>query len=422
MNSIKQELRQKVKGSMLVAADIGSEKHYITFRHPDGRSKKVFPIQNNRRGFDRLLEIIHMQLDLWKLKEVIFGMESTGNYNDSIANYLIENGIEVVLINGHHTKKLKEISDNSPLKSDMKDPFIIADIMSLGHVMRYWKPQGAAAELRHLNQFREKLVKKRTESMNQIRDALVLVFPEFLEAVGCIKSKTVNYLISNGYHDPKRVLSCDKEYLIQEIQRVSRRKQKAVELVETFLEVASTSTGIIEGKKSVLEEIVFQRELIEILDAKLEHTENQMQHFCELVEYSKYLFSIKGVGLITVAGLIGEIGDFSRFNDIRELEKYAGLNLFEVSSGKHVGTRRISKRGRAYLRKILYLAALGQVRNNPVLKKWYNDMKNHGKNSFASLIAVARKFLRICYGVVKHKTNFNLELVEAGRNNHRSAA
>lgn len=56
--------------------------------------------------------------------------------------------------------------------------------------------------------------------------------------------------------------------------------------------------------------------------------------------------------------LIGEVADFSQFKTIAELLKFAGLNLFEISSGEHQGQRRISKRGRPLIRKLLYFAAL----------------------------------------------------------------
>ncbi len=70
------------------------------------------------------------------------------------------------------------------------------------------------------------------------------------------------------------------------------------------------------------------------------------------------ILSLKGIGTVTAAGLIGEVGDFSKFATISEVMKLAGLDLYEVSSGKHRGKLRISKRGRPLMRKLLYFAAL----------------------------------------------------------------
>lgn len=147
------------------------------------------------------------------------------------------------------------------------------------------------------------------------------------------------------------------------------------------------------------------------MNKKLEEIERKMKEQCDLIPWSKFLFSVKGFGPVIVSGLIGEIGDFSRFNDIKEIEKLAGLNLYEISSGKHKGTRRISKRGRVYLREILYIAALSQMRNDPTIKAWYEDMKTKGKNTFSALIAIARKVLRISYGLVKHEVDYDPQIV-----------
>lgn len=421
MNTNKYDLRQRVKKSMKVAADIGSERHYVLMRHPDGRCIKRFSIKNNREGFKKLYTRIKRRQEIWNLNDVTFGMESTGNYTEGVGNYLSEKGIRTVLINGYHTKRVKEISDNSPLKSDDKDPTVIADIMELGCVMRYWKPEGPAAELRYLNKFRGKVEKKRVETLNQIYSSLILVFPEFLEAVGSLKTKTVQYLITHGFHNPEAVINCDIQELALQVRKVSRGKKNEETMLD-LLNAAKQTTGIKEGLQSVLKEISWSTEELVGYDKKLTEIEAEMEKYCNEVPYSKYLFSIKGVGLVTVSGIIGEIGDFDRFNNIKEVEKYAGLNLYEVSSGKLKGTRRITKRGRSYLRAVLYKGALNQVRLNPSMKKWYKKMKDEGKNSFSGLIAVARKLLRICYGMVKTQTFYNEETVKMGRMQQKKVA
>ena len=55
--------------------------------------------------------------------------------------------------------------------------------------------------------------------------------------------------------------------------------------------------------------------------------------------------------MVSVAGLIGEVGDFSKFRTQSEIMKLAGLDLYEVSSGKRKGQKRITKRGRSLIEK-----------------------------------------------------------------------
>ena len=49
------------------------------------------------------------------------------------------------------------------------------------------------------------------------------------------------------------------------------------------------------------------------------------------------MLSVDGVGLVTVAGFISEVGDISRFKNQKQIQKYAGFELVENSSGKHKG-------------------------------------------------------------------------------------
>lgn len=51
------------------------------------------------------------------------------------------------------------------------------------------------------------------------------------------------------------------------------------------------------------------------------------------MQYVEKLLAIKGVGLVTIAGFIAEIGAIRRFKSPKQIQKYAGLELVENSSG-----------------------------------------------------------------------------------------
>ena len=46
------------------------------------------------------------------------------------------------------------------------------------------------------------------------------------------------------------------------------------------------------------------------------------------------------------------MGDISRFDDVKEIQKLSGMGLVACSSGKHKGQTKISHRGRKILRVI----------------------------------------------------------------------
>ncbi len=99
-------------------------------------------------------------------------------------------------------------------------------------------------------------------------------------------------------------------------------------------------------------------------------------------------------------GLIGEVGDFSKFSPQSEIMKLAGLDLYEISSGKRKGLRRISKRGRSLLRKILFYAAIQMIRKNGIMYEYYVRLTGRGMERMRALIAVSRKLL----GIICHRS------------------
>lgn len=105
--------------------------------------------------------------------------------------------MKLVQINPPHTKRLKELTGNSPNKTDRKDPRVIADVISLGHALTLVVPEGAAAQLRRLTHARERAMKRRIAVFNQLHYLMVVVFPEFLEVMKKISTKTAIYLIKH---------------------------------------------------------------------------------------------------------------------------------------------------------------------------------------------------------------------------------
>jgi len=130
----------------------------------------------------------------------------------------------------------------------------------------------------------------------------------------------------------------------------------------------------------------------------------------------------RGLGIVTVGGLIGEIGDFTKFTTQSEIAKLAGLDLYEVSSGKRQGERRISKRGRSLLRKILYYAAMQAIRKNGIMHDYYQKLISRGMKSIMALVAVSRKLLRIIFAIVRDDTEFILNHESQRKEEMRKAA
>ena len=143
---------------------------------------------------------------------------------------------------------------------------------------------------------------------------------------------------------------------------------------------------------------------IEHEDHLIHDVEEQMNYYVKQIPYSHSMLSIKGMGIITVAGLIGEVGNFETFSTIAEIMKLAGLDLYEVSSGNHRGRHHISKRGRALMRKLLYFAALSVVRKKGIMHEDYQKMLARGMPKIKALVAISRKLLRLVFALARDHT------------------
>ena len=75
------------------------------------------------------------------------------------------------------------------------------------------------------------------------------------------------------------------------------------------------------------------------------------------------LCSIPGIGLLTAATIVAEVGDFTAFSKPDKLVAYFGIDPSVKQSGQFEGTEnKMSKRGSRLLRRVIFTTALANVR------------------------------------------------------------
>ena len=391
--------------TMIVAIDIGKDKNWAIFRAPVGQDSKPFVFTTTREGFGKFSDRLRWYKAHYNARDVVVGFESTGVYADPLIHYLQARGIRLVLVNPVHTKRVKEIRDNSPNKTDKKDPGVIADIIQLGCVLSVIVPKGEAAELRQLIHARERAIGARNALLSQLHAFVYKIFPEFNQIFKSFKGKTAQYILKH-HTMPEDIAELNTHELISKIRTLSRGRIQQTK-VNKLQVLARTTVGIKEGTRAVVKEI---RHLIAQMNSQelfIKDTEKDISETLKRVPFSARIMSIKGIGTITTAGILGETANFEGMNSSKEIEKLAGLNLFEISSGKHQGQKRISKRGRSLLRKLLYFAALNVVKNDGVFREKYQSYLINGKPKKQALIAIGRKLIRVIFALTRNDVNFN---------------
>ena len=133
---------------------------------------------------------------------------------------------------------------------------------------------------------------------------------------------------------------------------------------------------------------------------RLQEVMTLIEELVKQIPMAEKLLEIKGVGIRTVSRFLAEVGDISRFNNPKELQKLAGVALVENSSGKHTGKTTISRRGWKRLRYLLFEVAMSFVSKNlefRELHNYYTTRRVNPLKKMQSLMAIAAKLIRVFY-------------------------
>jgi transposase len=118
----------------------------------------------------------------------------------------------------------------------------------------------------------------------------------------------------------------------------------------------------------------------------------------------QYITTIPGVGSVTGATILAEIGDVQRFAAPEKLVAFAGIDPVVYQTGQFEATNmRISKRGSPYLRHALWQAAFAASRFDPQLRDYYQRKRAAGKAHGTALGIVWRKLLHRIYIILREE-------------------
>lgn len=415
MKNVRAEKLSLVTGNVLIVGiDIAKKKHVARFIDSKGfELGKRFRFGNDQAGILSLIGKIHRLSEQHGFERTVVGMEPSGHYWEPLAYFLKEYQVEQVLVNTYHVKCRKELEDNSPDKNDDKDALIVAKLIKEGYFFEMYLPAGIYRDLRNLSYERYQQRKKLNNAKNRLIALLDRYFPEYTSAFKDLLGQTSVALLKL-YPFGAEIRELTLKELTAAIRTASNKRlgqKKAAELKQK----AETSIGIQEGVQSGRYRLKSCLEEIEFLKSQMESTEQQMSKQLSKTGFKSNLLSIPGIGVITAARFLGETGDPARFKYSHQIIKLAGFNLKGNRSGdKQECVIKITKRGRAELRCLLYQAALIAVSKNPQLKILYNHFRTRPQNQLKSkqaLIAISNKLVRVMFALIKKNELYNPDLV-----------
>jgi len=118
-----------------------------------------------------------------------------------------------------------------------------------------------------------------------------------------------------------------------------------------------------------------------------------------------HLRTIDGVGPVVSAALVNTL-ERVPLKSADAFVAFTGLDPRPDDSGQHRGKRRLSKRGPAELRRLLYVAAMS-AKKKPAWKPLFERYRAKGLSSTAALVILARRIARTAWSIYTYKTDFD---------------
>lgn len=147
------------------------------------------------------------------------------------------------------------------------------------------------------------------------------------------------------------------------------------------------------------------KDQISQLSSLIDDLETKMQQAFSSSDSFQQLASIPGIGLVSAATIIAEVGTIDRFLKPEAFVAYCGLAPRTIASAGKSRSGRLVK-GNRYLRFIFIQAAQHQKRSKGKLYQYWHYHSQKRDNKTATVIT-ARKMAKIVYGVLSHQQTYD---------------
>ena len=411
--------RQRIrKATLIVGVDIGKAFNAVGFMDKEGNVLgSCAKLYNNREGFEEFINLIEGLKAKHHLRDVLIGMEPTGHYWRKLAYFAKDHGYEVRFVRTTALKHHREIDESSSAKSDQRDALTIANITREGKYIDTVIEDGLLRQLRTLSKARERLLRYSVSAKNSLHAALDDYFPELHEIFWSMGSRSL-WAILEQCPFPQDVVLMKLSTLRNLIAQSSRKKAGSAVKAEKLIEAAQKSIGVKQIGNADRYRVQMCLEEVKRTVLSLKNIDKQLKCLLKETSAASYLMSIPGIGPLSAAVFLGELGDPTHFHNARQIVKYAGYDPQESDSGSRIGRKFISKKGRWLLRKYLFFMSMRVVVLSNYFQEYYLR-KLETKNRVGQqprrkemLCAVAIKLIKVIFALLRDKREF-VDLVPA---------
>lgn len=378
-----------------LAIDVAKGKSMVTLVSSSGEVLiDPYEVNHSINDFSNLLN----RITSFKLDNISVIMESTGIYHRPIERFFLENGFKVFVINPIYGKMKKR--NLRKTKTDKEDCFNLVNLFMSNTFKEYIKPDQLYLDLNALSRQYFALDELCVNIKNRYKNLLYLCFPEYEEIFKnslIYSSIALEFITSYPHADIISNTRIDKLQNFFKKHDFRNWKSKA----NLIKEIASKSYPAVNKNDELVSNLSQIARLVNEYQKAIDIIKYKITFLAKKSKYFEPINSIYGIGEFTTSIIIAELGDINRFNNIKELTAYCGLDPSIKQSGKSVNVRGpISKSGNKYMRKILYIACSNIIRLTAISKQendieiYYRKKRNEGKHHYAAIVACTTKLLR----------------------------
>lgn len=346
---------------------------------------------------------------------ITIGMESTANMHKGIEAALRKEKrcpLEVHVLHPVSVKHFRRVQLKDS-KTDRIDAELIAAYLV------HMKPQVVEPlseefeELRVAVRARRGLIEARTQAKNQLHRLLRQYFPGYRTLIGKWLPKRLLTALETC-PSPQTMLEIPAEEL--SALPVGPRHSIGTAFVEKLRQLAEQAPRpklpkavmmLVRGAAKRIRELTEQ---VAELDGAIEALAEEI-----VPEQLELLMSIPGVGKVTAAAILAEVGPVKRFPTEEKFIGYTGLYPTVWQSGavpKRSG--RMTWKGNRLLRTTLLVGSAAARQFNPAIAAYYERLRARGKSKRAAGGAIARKLAGIIFAVLRKGTPWSEEIAMRG--------
>lgn len=389
-----------------VGLDVSRDKLDLAVVDARGQKVKEGVVDNEPSGWAKLVRLIGNVRDKLGASSVVCAMESTSDFHQHPSRVLREAGISVrvvnpVMIKAFAKARLKDI------KTDRGDALLIAEhVRVMGDDLQEWAASEELDDLRLLTRTRRDEIEQRTLAKNRLHKLMRRYFPGYRTVLGASLTERVVRAIAK-YPSPHLILAASDEDLLElsvgggRVPFIAKLRELAGQAARPELPGA-----VQRAFQSVAQRIVD-------LDAELASLDADIEEMLKATFPDQQLTSIPGVGPVTAATVLAEVGDIGRFPTREQFVGYCGLYPIIWESGAVRRTYRMTWKGNKNLKTALLLASVSARRHNPAVRAVYERLRSRGKSGRAAGGAAARKLAEYVFVVLSQRKPWDPDRAQA---------